>query len=383
MILKFQRLEVQRRTFEKQRLEIEKLEEFIRKNHYGQKAAQAEDRRKKLAQIERVPPPREIEAPPMSFAQVDRSGDIVLRASRLKKCFEQTLFADLDFQVERGQRWGILGDNGAGKTTLLRCLLGIDHQFEGEIQWGSGVDVSYFDQQLACVPEDLSPMEAVRPAGKEMLNQARRNLLARFGIVGDLALQPISRLSGGQRNRVALAQLAASDANVLILDEPTNHLDLWSREALARAIGDFQGTLLLVSHDRYFINQVCDHLIVFEPNRVRIIDGDYDTYRSLCETDHATDRSTRERRSQASTGTSSKNCETTRRRRRFPYRKVDELESEITQREAAVRQLQTRLSDPDVVRSKDRVLETRSRLTEETEALEQLYEHWWEACELN
>lgn len=376
--LKSQRLEVQRRTYEKQRLEIEKLEDFIRRNHYGQKAAQAEDRRKKLAQIERVELPREVEVPPMSFSEVQRCGDIVLRTERLGKAFDRQLFSDLTFQIERGQRWGILGDNGSGKTTLLRCLLEPEFEFEGQVKWGVGVKVGYFDQQLRCIADEVTPLEAVRPDHREMLDQARRDLLARFGITGDTALQSIGSLSGGQRNRVALARLAASDANVLVMDEPTNHLDLWSREALADALQAFEGTVLVVSHDRYFINQLCDHLLVFEKDRTRIVAGNYDTLRMIVAAE-SSEETAANKVVKATTG----GAETRARpKRRFPYRRIEAIEAEIAEREELLKKIENELIDPAVLRSRERVLETMNRLDDESERIKLLYEHWHEASEL-
>ncbi len=383
VVQKSQRLEVQRRTYERQQEEVARLEDFIRRNHYGQKAAQAEDRRKKLEQIERVPPPREIEAPPMAFPPAARCGDLVLKVQGLGKRFDRPLFDNLNMQVERGERWGILGPNGSGKTSLIRCLVGQDPEYQGSVQWGTGVATAYFDQSLASVPDQLIPLEAIRPTHKEMFDQARRDLLARFGIVGDLALQPIAQLSGGQRNRVALAKLAATDANVLIFDEPTNHLDLWSREALAHAILAFEGTVLIVSHDRYLINQVCDHLLVFESERVRVIDGNYDTYRLLTSRGAAAAVGMATPPAGSVGKPKSAAGESGRRKRRFPYRKVEDLEAEIATREAAVADLQQQLTTTEVLRSKDRVLATQTALQQESETLSHLYEHWAEAVEMN
>ena len=284
---KAERLLVERRTYERQQEEIAKAKEFIRRNHYGQKHAQAEDRRKKLERIELVSPPREIHAPPMGFPPVARSGDIVLRAEGLGKSYQRRLFAGLDLQITRGQRWALLGPNGSGKTTLLRCLLGLEEADEGQSRLGQGVSVGYFDQQLAELADDRPAVEAIRPPRKEFNQQQRRDLLARFGLGGDTALQEVANLSGGERCRAALARLAATDANFLVLDEPTNHLDLWARDALQRALTGFDGTVLLVSHDRYFVNSVADHLLVIDGGQVRAIEGNYDTYqlqlgRRLC-----------------------------------------------------------------------------------------------------
>lgn len=376
---KSERLEVQRRTFEKQQEEIARLEDFIRRNHYGQKAAQAEDRRKKLAQIERVDRPRDLDVPPMAFSDVQRCGDIVLRVQRLSKSFEKPVFQDVSFQIERGQRWGILGKNGSGKTTLLRCLLEEGFGDQGSVRWGTGVQVGYFDQHLQCIAESLPPIDAVRPPNLDMTDQERRNLLARFGITGDTALQPVTRLSGGQRNRVALARLAASQANTLIMDEPTNHLDLWSREALAIALLAFEGTVVVVSHDRYFLNQLCDHLLVLEGDRTRVVAGNYDTYRMLLESSGPTN----DIANQAPDNRRHAAVEPSRPKRKFPYRKMEDIEAEIGQREANLKQIELDLANPEVLRNRERVLEATRRMEDETEKIKQLYEHWHEASERN
>ena len=140
------------------------------------------------------------------------------------------------------------------------------------------MSVGYFDQHLSGVSDDDDVVDSIRPTHKQFFTQQRRDLLARFGITGDTALQKVGKLSGGERNRVALARLAAADANFLVLDEPTNHLDLWARDALEQALTAFDGTVLFVSHDRYFVNRVADHLIVFEPSGVRVIEGNYEAY---------------------------------------------------------------------------------------------------------
>jgi ATP-binding cassette subfamily F protein 3 len=250
---------------------------------------------------------------------------------------------------------------------------------QGSVRWGTGVQIGYFDQHLQCIDESLPTIDAVRPPQRDMTDQERRNLLARFGITGDTALQPVMRLSGGQRNRVALARLAASQANTLIMDEPTNHLDLWSREALATALQKFDGTVLVVSHDRYFLNQLCDHLLVLEGDRTRVVTGNYDTYRMLSESQRqAADVAT-----EALDNRRGPVAESLRPKRKFPYRKIEDIEAEIGQREAALRQIELDLANPEVLRNRERVLEATRRLGDETEKIKQLYEHWHEASERN
>ncbi len=386
-----ERVELQRRTYENQQAEIAKLEDFIRRNRHGQKHAQAEDRRKKLERIELVDPPREIESPPFKFPAATRTGDIVLRVEHLSKSFERPLFEDLKFDVLRGERWGIMGGNGTGKTTLLKCILGQEPPTQGEIITGSGVVVGYFDQMLSQLDEQLPVVEAVRPDGKEFNEPQRRDLLARFGIRGEMVFQTVGQLSGGERNRVALARLAASDVNVLVLDEPTNHLDLWARSALEQALRAFDGTLICVSHDRYFLNQVVDHLLVLHLGRHEFVLGNFDDYQYLhqrrsnatpavrpdpAETPPAAETANR-KPAKASSGAKP------RRKRRFPFRKVDDLEHEIMLHESKVEALHLQMTDPDVLRDGRRVKQIQEHIAAVQEDLRQLYDHWEEASELN
>ncbi len=383
---KQERLLVQQRTYERQQEEIAKLEDFIRRHHVGQKHAQAEDRRKKLERIERVPPPRAIEAPAMRFPPAPHSGEIVLRVEKLAHRFEEEwLFGDLSFDVQRGEKWGILGANGTGKTTLLRCLAGELAPKQGRVITGSGVRVAYFDQQLAELDPSEIVLEAVRPDQREFLEFDRRNLLARFGITGDMVFQKIGQLSGGERTRVALARLAAAQANLLLLDEPTNQLDLWARSALEAALREFDGTVVFVSHDRYFVNQLADQLLVFEPDRVRRVHGNYDTYRML--------QAQVEREESAEAVASSREMKETvpsrqatgrrKPKRRFPYRKVADLEADIAECEAEIESWHQRLADPQFHKDGERVQQATAQLEELNQRLEQLYLHWEEACELD
>ena len=300
----------------------------------------------------------------------------------MAKGFGRSLFRDVSFDIERGQRWAMLGPNGCGKTTLLRCLLDLESPDAGRIHLGQGVMVGYFDQQLAQLPDDQPVADSIQPGHKRLNMNQRRSLLARFGLRGDTALQTAASLSGGERCRAALARLAAADANFLILDEPTNHLDLWARDALEKALSQFDGTVLMVSHDRYFVNRVADHLLVVEPDRVRVIEGNYDTYtnqlanpsRNSVEQAAEPPRRSEDRDKPDSPKSA---------RRRFPFRKVVEIENEIIEREAKVEELQRHLLDPSVLRDGPRVREIKTEIQAEQTAVQTLYEHWDEAVELN
>lgn len=381
---KAERLEVQRRTYEKQQTEIAKMEDFVRRHHYGQKHAQAEDRRKKLERIERVELPREIAAPPMGFPPASRTGDVALRVEHLSKAYDRPLFADLTFDMLRGEKWGILGPNGSGKTTLLLCLLGRQTPDAGRFVFGANVRVAYFDQQLAGLDESLPVIEAVRPDGREFTEQQRRDLLARFGITGDMAFQNVASLSGGERNRVALARLSATEANFLILDEPTNHLDLWSRGALEDALQAYDGTVLLVSHDRYFLNQVVDHLLVADGGSFRVLEGNYDAYLQWQRQQPVSSPSASAVARGAVRQVERQPVDkAARRKRKFPYRKVEDLEIEIAGCEQCIAQLHVAMASPEVLRDGERVKRTMAELERQQQDLAVLYEHWEEAMELN
>ena len=394
---KTERLEVQRRTFTRQQEEIEKLEEFIRKHHAGQKSTQAEDRRKKLERIELVERPREIAIPKFRFPEAARCGDIVLRCQGLKKGFDRVLFDRLSFQIQRGERWAILGSNGSGKTTLLKCLLGEVDADEGAVSIGTNVRLGYFDQLLARLDMEQSPLEAIRVPHRELVDKDRRDILAAFGMAGEVVTKPLHMLSGGERNRTMLAWLAAMEANFLILDEPTNHLDLWSRQALEQAVRQFDGTVLLVTHDRYLVNAVADHVLVIGDGKVSQVAGNYDAYRhwmreGLAVADRGKVADIAKGQQAASPNSQSKHAKPSslasdasmpRRKRKFPYRKIPDLEADIAVVESKLEVLNQQLLDPQVLRDGSKVKGVHQEISENTQRLDQLYEHYEEACELN
>ena len=260
------------------------LEAYIRKYGAGQRAKQAHDRERKLERLERdrVETIRDVVGPVMRFDEVERSGDIVIEARRLSKSFDTPLFRDLNLTVTRGECVGVIGPNGAGKTTLLKTLIGREKPDQGESKLGHKVQVGYHDQGLRSLDADTTVVRAVWPEDDpEWVENDVRDLLARFGLRGDLAFQTVGQLSGGEKAKAALARLCATSANLLVMDEPTNHLDIWSREALERSINEFEGTVLVVSHDRYFLNQVVDRLVAMADGQTRVIEGDYDTFQHM------------------------------------------------------------------------------------------------------
>ena len=387
---------MQRRTYERQQEEIAKMEDFIRRYHFGDRHQQAEDRRKKLERIERVSPPREIAAPPMGFPPASRTGDIVLRVEQLAKGFPgKPLFSDLSFDILRGEKWGILGPNGSGKTTLLRCLL-------GELALDAGRVILGTRREGRLLRPDADAASTRRckcstpsgPSHKEFVEQQRRDLLARFGVTGDMVFQKVGSLSGGERNRTALARLSARDANFLILDEPTNHLDLWARGSLEKALREFDGTVLFVSHDRYFLNQVATKLLIVEPGRFRVIDGNYDTYLHFVKQGLA-----REARAAVAADSNHRrpgpNLVPVRARPPIPGppKTAANANSPIASSprskprspsaKAASKSCTSFLRSEEVLRDGPRIKALKAELDEHEAALPQLYEHWEEASEMN
>ncbi len=262
--LRAEKAKVLERQAERQEEKAAELEAYIRKYGAGQRAKQAHDRERKLERLERerVDTLRDVVGPVMGFDEVERSGDIVIEARRLSKSYDVPLFRDLSLTVSRGECVGVIGPNGAGKTTLIKTLIGREKPDQGDVKLGHKVQVGYHDQGLRSLDPDTTVVRAVWPEDDpEWVENDVRDLLARFGLKGDIAFQTVGQLSGGEKAKAALARLCATSANLLVMDEPTNHLDIWSREALERSINEFEGTVLVVSHDRYFLNQVVDRLV--------------------------------------------------------------------------------------------------------------------------
>ncbi len=385
-----ERNKVLQRTYKKQQAFIAKTRDFIRRNKYGQKHAQAADREKKLERLEHMELPRQISVPPMSFGQPNRTGDWVIEAVNVSKDFGvgTPLFTDFSHRIHRGERVAVIGPNGSGKTTLLRTLIGDLKPDTGSVRLGTGVEVAYFDQQLESVNPEMDAVEAVRPSGELSMTPAViRDLLARFGLYGDIVFQKVGRMSGGEKNKVALARLAALNANLLVLDEPTNHLDLWARASLEVAMKSFAGTLLFVSHDRYFINHVATHVIVLKASRWQFYEGNYSDYLKFVDNqlreNSKTDSGTTSSTSEHSDAVGPNRTQYPLRKRKFPYRKVNDLEAEVAQKEKLLEKLQAQLTDPETHRNGQCVKETLTAFEETKSELETLYEHWEEAFELN
>ena len=370
---------------DKQADQIADLEAYVRKYGAGQRAKQAKDREKKLDRIDRVETMREITGPRMGFGEVDRAGDTVIEARKLTKRYDKPLFENCNLSILRGQCVGVLGPNGAGKSTLIKTLIGKVPPDAGEVKIGHKVLIGYHDQGLESLPDNTTVMRAVWPDDDPDWQQGDvRDLLARFGLSGDLALQQVKQLSGGERSKAALAKLAATSANLLVMDEPTNHLDIWSCDSLERSIRDFEGTVLVVSHDRYFLNQVADRIIAVKDGRARLIEGDYEEYQRF-EAKEAEAEARKATNVAANTAAAApvRSDKTEKKKRKYPYRKAPDIEREIGATEAEIAQLEDTLGQPATWREPLKAIATQDRHKLLSEQLPKLYEAWEEAVELN
>ena len=255
---------------------IEKLKQFNREKSIKR----AESREKMLLKVERLEKPEELENEmKLLFSPRESSGNDVLMAKELGKSYDgRRLFSHGTFSLQKGEHVALIGDNGTGKTTLLKILNGLIQADEGEFRLGSKVKIAYYDQEHAVLNMEKTLFDEIQDSYPDMNNTKVRNVLAAFLFTGDDVYKRIQDLSGGEQGRVSLAKLMLSDANFLILDEPTNHLDIQGKEVLEEAIRNYEGTVLYVSHDRYFINKTATRIIELFSNRFDNYIGNYDYY---------------------------------------------------------------------------------------------------------
>ena len=273
--------------YRRQQDHIARTEAFIRKNIAGVRTNQAKSRRKQLERLDRVEaPPNAGRALRFNLKPSRASASVVYEGHGLAMQFGKlTLFDALELQVLRGEKIGILGPNGTGKSTLLKLLARVHVPTHGRVVQGGNVDLGYFDQDLKLVSDGNTVYDEIRLQRPDLNDESLRTLLAAFHFGEDMIDQQIRTLSGGERARLSLLKLILERHNTLLLDEPTNHLDVDTREALEEALVDFDGTLIVVSHDRYFLNRICNRIVAFESKAgggtagVRQVLGNYDDYR--------------------------------------------------------------------------------------------------------
>ncbi|HZU82871.1 MAG TPA: ABC-F family ATP-binding cassette domain-containing protein, partial [Polyangiaceae bacterium] len=267
--------------YERQQAMLAKEMRFVERfRAQAAKAAQVQSRLKKLDKIERVEPPRRIVERPFSFRSPSRSGEDVVKVNRVHKSYgSRTVHDGLSLLVRRGERWAVMGENGAGKTTLLKMIAGALAPDAGEVTLGASVEMGYFAQhQMEQLDGERTVLEELAHHAPTAGQGTLRNLAGAFGFQGDDVEKPVRVLSGGEKARLALAKILYDAPNLLVLDEPTNHLDLVTKRALLRALANYEGTIVFVSHDRAFLRALATRVLELSPAGPHVYGGRYDEY---------------------------------------------------------------------------------------------------------
>lgn len=279
-------LEVQKRAYDNQQKEIARQEEIVfRLSKQGgslrkRGIAQSRSREKLLEKMKKVEKPAFFdEKMKLTFRPSRESGDDVLKVENLSMAFDdKTLFENISFNIYKGQKVGLIGGNGTGKTTLFKIILNKLKPLEGIADLGVGVFPEYFDQQQESLDLDKTVIDEVWDEYPQLTHYELRSYLAKFMFIGDDIFKTIDQLSGGERARITLLKLMLSSSNFLLMDEPTNHLDIDSKEVLEEALTSYEATAFIISHDRYFLNKVCDKIILMENKSIEEFEGNYDYY---------------------------------------------------------------------------------------------------------
>ena len=373
----------QQQEIKHQEAVIEKLRSFNREKSIKR----AESREKMLNKIERIEKPQEINTDiHLTLTPSIVSGNDVLSIEHLSKAFPpQQLFSDVSFEIKRGEHVAIIGDNGTGKTTLLKILNGLVDADQGSFTLGTNVHIGYYDQEHHVLHMEKTIFDEISDDYPSLTNTEIRNMLAAFLFTGDDVFKLIGDLSGGERGRVSLAKLMLSEANFLILDEPTNHLDIASKEILEHALNDYTGTLLYVSHDRYFINQTATRILDLVNQKFVNYIGNYDYYLEKKEeltAAYTSEANSSDSSSPASTPSENKlswqeqkEAQAKERKRQNELRKTEERITALEERDSEIDQL---MMEEEIFTNSVKCQELAQEKAAIAEELETLYEKWEE-----
>ena len=380
-----ERFETRMRAFSKQQDEIKRqtaIIERFRSFNREKSIKAAESREKKLEKMELLDRPSEEKAISFSFVAEKRIGDDALMVSSIKKSFgERMLFQDVSFLLSAGENAVIIGANGTGKTTLIECILGLQSLDSGNIKFGTNAQVGYYSQKMDELNKDKTVLREVYDAYHLESHTKIRNILAQFRFVGDNVNKQISQLSGGEKARVALTKLMLSGCNLLVMDEPTNHLDSDSREVLEIALENYNGTILAVSHDRFFTNRIADKILHLEDGKINVYEGNYDDFLFEQEKQklHGEDYEP---------GITKTQLAKNRKRSRDEERKIKELkllvknsEKDVAATEEKLKKLEQLLADSTLYNDKDKAIEIIKQHEEAKEEVEKKYSVWLKAEE--
>ena len=391
--------------YEQQQQEINKLEDFITRFGYkATKAAQAQEYQKKLDKMVRIEIPESLKKIHFTFPPAPHSGRLVLRMNDICKSYDgsKNVLNHLDLVLENSQRLVVAGKNGAGKSTLLRIIAGVDSDFSGEIIPGAGVKIGYFSQDNAeTIKGKETILEYLEARAPLELIPKLRDMLGAFLFRGDDVYKSLDVLSGGEKSRIALLQLLLSPVNLLVLDEPTNHLDIHSKDVLLTALKDFGGTVIFVSHDRGFIEQLATVVLELKPGEFKYFPGDYVYYLEQTEAsgnqqnlnEKATDNSNQNldkknggnvAQKVESKSESKLSWEEQKKReseRRKIEKKVSRLEQEIENLENKKNELETKLSDPEIYSNGEKAKAVQKEIEEIASQIEIVTLEWEKASE--
>lgn len=380
----------QQREIKHQEEVIEKLKSFNREKSIKR----AESREKMLDKIEVIEKPSEVRTD-MKLTLTPRilSGNDVLTVEHLSKSFDShKLFTDVNFEIKRGEHVAIIGDNGSGKTTLLKILNGLVPADQGTFRLGSNVEIRYYDQEHHVLHSEKTLFEEISDDYPYLNNTQIRNVLAAFLFTGEDVFKRISDLSGGERGRVSLAKLVLSNANFLILDEPTNHLDIMSKEILEDALNGYEGTILYVSHDRYFINRTAHRILDLTEGQFVSYVGNYDYYLEKHDTVMAAIEASTPQSADADNTAATRAAESEvkldwkaqkeeQARLRKKENDLKKCEEKIAELETRISEIDTEMSDPSIGTQVAKLQELTKEQAACQEQLEKLYEQWEELAE--
>jgi len=382
LVQKAEEFERNQKLYEKQQDEIAKLRDFVQRNiARASTTKRAQSRQKQLERMEMLDRPQGDEKSANFSFQIDKqSGNEVLQAKDIAIGYEQPVAKSINFRITRGESIALIGPNGIGKSTLLKTITDRLPSISGEFQFGANVTVGYYDQEQANLSSNKAVLNELWDDYPMSQEKDIRSILGNFLFSGDDVMKSVSTLSGGEKARLALSKLMMQKANLLILDEPTNHLDLDSKLVLENALIDYPGTLLFVSHDRYFINRIADKVIEMGPEGTIEYLGDYDYYvqkkqeqAELAELENKPAVPANQQTVEKSSYQEDKEMKKQNRKRQ---RRIEELESAIETLEEEIADLNEQLCDPDVYQDHQRTLEIQEKLTATETKMEELMEEW-------
>lgn len=375
-------LEREWKLYEKQQEEVAKLKDFIQRNiARASTTKRAQSRRKQLEKMERVEkPPGEEKSASFSFEVERQSGNEVLQAEHVTVGYgEESVVRNIHFRITRGDSIALVGPNGIGKSTLLKAIIGTLSPQSGQFRYGSNVQIGYYDQNQAQLSSNKRVLDELWDEYPLKSEKEIRTVLGSFLFSGDDVLKPVSALSGGEKARLALAKLMMQKANFLILDEPTNHLDLDSKEVLENALIDYPGTILFVSHDRYFINRIATKVYELTKDGITEYLGDYDYYITKKAEMLELERLAFEQKQSQKNSTDKQAYEQEKEAKKLERqrkRRIEEIETEIAQLEEAIVNIEQQLCEPSVYEDFQKAQQLTKESEEMKEKLETLLAEW-------